>query len=710
MDKLLRPETFSADPSAANSSKEWEHWKARFEKFIGSITSISEANKQDLLVNYVSTEIYAHISETADYTASIAALESVFNPKRNVIFARHLLNTCKQDSNTVDAYYQKLKFLAKDCVFGAVNDATHQSEAIREAFIAGLQSPDIRQRLLESEKTALSEIYTLARGLEAAKVQAQSYVNQSSSLNAIVNNNESVSDSEGCANHDDNFVAAAPFQFSCYFCGGPKPHTNRQACPAFNSNCNGCGIQGHFQKVCKAGRQSQVRGGSARGKNRRNNQYRSSQNMTSSAVPHNSSQSQNGTSSALHNHYLAASPPCLSKSITRVLVNGRELDALVDSGSSATFLSNASVRKHQWDINRGDHAPVSMASSSHISHPVGHCTVDVHFNGELLPNQTIVVMKDLCADMIIGLDILSDYKSVTLEFGGHKPPTIVSAAACLIKTPKLFGQLEGDSHPISIKSRRYSNIDKTFIRVEVKKLLEAGIIKECESPWRAQVLVHQGNENHKKRLVIDYSQTINRFTKLDAYPVPRIDEMVEDISKRKYYSTLDLSSAYHQVPIAEDEQEYTAFEADGKLYCFMFIPFGVTNGVSAFQRTVNDIIAAEHLSGVYVYVDNITIVGMTKGEHDKNLAEFLTAAAKYNLEFNDSKTVSGVTSIKLLGYLVSHNSIKPDPDRIQPLLGMPAPNNDKSLKSVLGLFAHYSRWVKNFSDKIPVSCHFISSQ
>ena len=430
--------------------------------------------------------------------------------------------------------------------------------------------------------------------------------------------------------------------------------------------------------------------------------------MTSSAVPHNSSQSQNGTSSALHNHYLAASPPCLSKSITRVLVNGRELDALVDSGSSATFLSNASVRKHQWDINRGDHAPVSMASSSHISHPVGHCTVDVHFNGELLPNQTIVVMKDLCADMIIGLDILSDYKSVTLEFGGHKPPTIVSAAACLIKTPKLFGQLEGDSHPISIKSRRYSNIDKTFIRVEVKKLLEAGIIKECESPWRAQVLVHQGNENHKKRLVIDYSQTINRFTKLDAYPVPRIDEMVEDISKRKYYSTLDLSSAYHQVPIAEDEQEYTAFEADGKLYCFMFIPFGVTNGVSAFQRTVNDIIAAEHLSGVYVYVDNITIVGMTKEEHDKNLAEFLTAAAKYNLEFNDSKTVSGVTSIKLLGYLVSHNSIKPDPDRIQPLLGMPAPNNDKSLKSVLGLFAHYSRWVKNFSDKIHPLSHVTS--
>ena len=301
MDKLLRPEIFSADPSNGGSSKEWIHWKMRFQKFIGSITNVTEDNKQDLLVNYVSTEVYTHISEATNYAASITALDLVFNPKKNTIFARHLLNICKQDSQTVDAYYQKLKSLAKDCDFSAVDQAKHQSEAIRESFIAGLQSSDIRQRLLESEKTELSDIYSLARGLEAAKAQAQSYLTQGSSLNAIVNNNESVSDSEGCANHDNNFAAAAPFQFSCYFCGGSKPHTSRQDCPAVNSNCHGCGTQGHFQKVCRAGPQSPGRGGSVRGKNRRRNQYRSSQsqNMTSSAVHHNSSQSQNVISPSL---------------------------------------------------------------------------------------------------------------------------------------------------------------------------------------------------------------------------------------------------------------------------------------------------------------------------------------------------------------------------------------------------------------------------
>ena len=476
-------------------------------------------------------------------------------------------------------------------------------------------------------RTDLADIHSLARGLEVAKVQAQSY-NHSQSLNAVVK--ESFSDSGGTVHandyQDNNFVAAAPFgaRFSCWFCGGSKPHASREACPAFNSTCTKCGILGHNSGVCRGG-QSNSRGSSGRGNIRRNNQYRNSQNMTSSAVPYD---------------YLAASPPCLSKSITKVLVNGRELDALVDSGSSATFLNHSSVQKHRWDISRGDHAPVSMASSTHVSHPVGHCTVDVHFNGELLSDQKIVVMKDLCADMIIGLDILSGYKSITLEYGGDKPPAIVSAAAHPIKIPKLFGRLEENCRPISIKSRRYSNSDKKFIKAEVKKLLEAGVIEECESPWRAQVLVHHGNENHKKRLVIDYSQTINRFTKLDAYPVPRIDEMVEDISKYKYFSTLDLSSAYHQIPIAEDEREYTAFEADGKLYCFLYIPFGVTNGVAGFQRTVDAIVAKENLSDVYVYVDNITIGGMTKEQHDKNLTEFLRSLGSQFTVITDQQSVS----------------------------------------------------------------------
>ena len=198
----------------------------------------------------------------------------------------------------------------------------------------------------------------------------------------------------------------------------------------------------------------------------------------------------------------------------------------------------------------------------------------------------------------------------------------------------------------------------------------------------------------------DYSRTINRYTSLDAYPVPRIDEMVEELSQHKYFTTLDLSSAFHQVPIPEHERPFTAFEACGRLWQFTCIPFGVTNGVSAFQRTMDTITSKEQLKATFIYVDNITIAGKSKEEHDDNVSAFMAAAARYNLEFNDCKTVSCVESISILGYMVSHGKIQPDPDRVSPLIDLPLPYDDKSLHSALGLFAHHSKWIKNFSEKI----------
>ena len=208
-------------------------------------------------------------------------------------------------------------------------------------------------------------------------------------------------------------------------------------------------------------------------------------------------QSQNRTSSAIS--YMAASPPGLSRSIRKVIVNGRELDTLFDSGSSVTFINFLHVQKHGWKLNQEKSAPISMASLSHISYPIGYCMVDIHFLGELLSDQKVFVMKDLCADMIIGLDVLGGYKSITIELGGEKATANI-AAACAIQIPNLFGELDPSCRAISINPRRYSEPDRRFIKAEVSKLKEQGIVVEClkPNPWRAQVLVHQGNEIHKQ--------------------------------------------------------------------------------------------------------------------------------------------------------------------------------------------------------------------
>ncbi|GFU78062.1 retrovirus-related Pol polyprotein from transposon opus [Trichonephila clavipes] len=253
-------------------------------------------------------------------------------------------------------------------------------------------------------------------------------------------------------------------------------------------------------------------------------------------------------------------------------------------------------------------------------------------------------MKDLCSDVLIGHDILSRHSSVEIGFDGCRP--------------------------LVTKSRRQTVEDNIFMALEVQKLLQEGVIEPSNSPWRAQAFVIRG-ENHKPRMVVDYSQTINKYTLLDAYPLPKIEEVILKISKNKIFSKIDLQSAYHQIPIQDSERHYTAFEACGKLYQFLRVPFGVTNGVACFQRVIDKIIEDEGLTLTYPFIDDDTVCGKDQKEHDDNLEKFMTVAKKYNLTLNEDKCTYSSNSVHLLGYIIQD-----------------------------GMFAHYCRWILGFSKKI----------
>ncbi|KAA3670974.1 uncharacterized protein DEA37_0014831, partial [Paragonimus westermani] len=123
---------------------------------------------------------------------------------------------------------------------------------------------------------------------------------------------------------------------------------------------------------------------------------------------------------------------------------------------------------------------------------------------------------------------------------------LVLADSCLCRTPKHFGNLSPICKPIATKSRRLSSPDQKFVESEVRRLLAEGIIEPSYSSWVAQVLA-TSNVNHKERMVVDYSRTVSRSTYLDAYPLPRIDELVEKISRYEIYTIIDLRIAYYQV-------------------------------------------------------------------------------------------------------------------------------------------------------------------
>ena len=265
--------------------------------------------------------------------------------------------------------------------------------------------------------------------------------------------------------------------------------------------------------------------------------------------------------------------------------------------------------------------------------------------------------------------------------------------------PPLFEDLDPNCTPIIRESRRYSAKGCKFIVEEVERLLSEGIIELSSSPWRAQVVATR-NERHKKRLVIDFSQTINKFTYLDAYRLPNLNETVNTIDQYCVCSVIDLKCAYHQGPLPNSDKKCTAFEANGRLYPFCRIPFGVTSRISAFQRTIDSFIAEEGLTDTFAYLDDVTICGNGQEHHDKNLTKFLDAASRRNLTLNRDKCVFSTKKIALLSYMVFKGEIRPDPERLQPLKSLPPLNDMASQKRISGMVAYFSQWIRDFSGKI----------
>ena len=682
MEVHLKPARLDADPTSPVAEKEYHHWKTTMQNFITTLKITDEGEKYKLLINFLSPTVFTYVSDVQTYTLAIQSLDNVYNKPKNIWYARHVLLHTKQLPNqSLDDFLCTLKNLSQDCSYKAVTAEEHRNQSMLSAFIGGLSSSFIQQRLLESgcENLSLNQAVTQARTLESSVRDAEGFRNNSfiQPQNCAVSNFQP---SEGNSiNALKSGVYGAKNKSKCWFCGGPRhPRLN---CPAREDKCGSCGRIGHWAKLCN------------------NKSSNSAAMLVSSSSSENSAMF--SSNSGFQMPRLTALTQEYSKTVLeKVEVNGKSTVALLDSGArGANFMDEKFAAINNIPYMSTQYS-IGLASTSKSCKVVGVTNVNLKLQNRCYNKIQMSIVKDLVCDIILGDEFMKKHSSVEFRFGGNDPPLVLSGLSSMdMALPPMFSHLPAHITPIATKSRRFSTIDKTFIAEEVQRLLQKGVIEPSRSPWRAQVLVDR-NEGKKPRMVIDYSKTINTYTIPDSYPIPRIDEMVNKLAENEVFSTFDLVSAYHQVKLPQSDWEFTAFEAAGKLYHFKRLPFGLTNAVAAFQRLMDEIVEKHQLKGVFVYMDNITVAGRTQVEHDENVKKFLEAAAERNLSFNEGKTVRNTKSVKLLGYQISFHRLEPDPDRVKTLLNLPVPNSIPSLKRAIGLFAYYAKWVRNYSDTI----------
>ena len=249
--------------------------------------------------------------------------------------------------------------------------------------------------------------------------------------------------------------------------------------------------------------------------------------------------------------------------------------------------------------------------------------------------------------------------------------------------------------PIACKPFRAPHSKVEIIDQEIDRMLKCGIIKNSKSPYAAPCLL-VFKKNGKPRLVIDYRK-LNSVVKPIAYPLPHLETSIQSLGGNNYFSTLDLISGYHQIPLREEDRFKTAFTTGRGLYEFSRLPFGLITSGAAMQFTMQRILSGLNNKICMVYIDDVVVYGKTIHEHDKNLDLVLNRLLNHGFKLNVQKCVFRKTSVECLGHIVSSEGIKPNPSKIDCLLRKPIPKSVKSLKSFLGLCSYYRRFVPSFS-------------
>lgn len=265
----------------------------------------------------------------------------------------------------------------------------------------------------------------------------------------------------------------------------------------------------------------------------------------------------------------------------------------------------------------------------------------------------------------------------------------------LCKTYKHKIELLPSAKPINEPLRRRAPVQVEETRRQVKDLLKKDIIEKSSSPW-ASAYVLAKKQNGEYRLCIDFRR-LNDMTKKDVYPLPNIEDCLDTLSGKVYFSLIDFKAGFWQLEVEEKSRELTSFKNEDGSYQFKRMPFGLTNAPASFQKTINSILNGLKGTNLQVFVDDVCVATPTWQEHIELLSELLSIIIRSGLKINPKKCKLAMHEIKFLGHVISQQGIAQDPEKLKAIEQLPEPRDVKGVRQALGLFSYYRKFVENFA-------------
>ena len=250
-----------------------------------------------------------------------------------------------------------------------------------------------------------------------------------------------------------------------------------------------------------------------------------------------------------------------------------------------------------------------------------------------------------------------------------------------------------DKTPIYLRPYRKSEHERHEIRKQIAEMLGNGIIRKSRSAYSSPLILVP-KPNGTKRICID-CRKLNKVTVRQNWPLPLIQDVLDRLSGSIFFSTLDLKSGYWQVAMHKDSIALTAFSTPDGHFEFVRLPFGLRNAPADFSRLMHRVLG--DLDFVEIYLDDLTVHSKTFEEHLQHLETVFGRLREANLKLNPEKCVFVAHQVRILGFIVSRNQVRVDPEKVEAVKDRKPPRNVKEVQQFLGMAGYYRRFIRSFA-------------
>ncbi|GJU37640.1 putative reverse transcriptase domain-containing protein [Tanacetum coccineum] len=249
--------------------------------------------------------------------------------------------------------------------------------------------------------------------------------------------------------------------------------------------------------------------------------------------------------------------------------------------------------------------------------------------------------------------------------------------------------------PVARAPYRLAPSEMEELSTQLQELSDKGFIRPSFSPWEAPVLFVK-KKYGSFRICIDYRE-LNKLTIKNRYPLPRIDDLFDQLQGSSMYSKIELRSGYHQLRVRDEDIPKTAFRTRYGHYEFQVMPFGLTNAPAVFMDLMNRVCRPYLDKFVIVFIDDILIYSKTKEEHDAHLRLILELLKKEELHAKFSKCDFWLSKVQFLRHVINSEGIHVDPTKIESIKDWESPKTPTEIRQFLGLAGYYRRFIEGFS-------------